>query len=178
MGTTTAPTTSTLVTHETGEQPVRWLTQQEQLDWRAFRDGTVRLLDALAHELDAKSGLSPHEYEVLVRLSEAPERTQRMSGLAGDLAHSRSRLTHTIRRMEERGLVVRSACTADARGVDCAMTELGWTTLVAAAPLHVQSVRDHLVDVLTPEQFRALGDAMAAVRDHLTSGPCHVVSED
>ena len=57
------------------------------------------------------------------------------------------------------------------------MTELGWTTLVAAAPPHVQSVRDHLVDVLTPEQFRALGDAMAAVRDHLTSGPCHAATE-
>ena len=156
---------------------VRWLTEQEQLDWRAFRDGTVRLFDALAHELDASSALSLQEYEVLVRLSEAPGRTRRMSGLADGLAHSRSRLTHTIRRMEERGLVERAACSADARGVNCVMTELGWTTLVAAAPLHVRSVRDHLVDVLTPEQFRALGDAMAAVRDHLVSGPCHVAEE-
>ena len=73
----------------------------------SFRDGTVRLFDALAHELERDTGLSPHEYEVLVRSSETPERTQRMSQLADDLAHSRSRLTHTIRRMEERGLVVR-----------------------------------------------------------------------
>jgi len=164
-------------TETTSPVDVKWLTEAEQQDWRAFRDGTIRLFDVIAHELDSNSGLSAHEYEVLVRLSEAPARTQRMSELADDLAHSRSRLTHTIRRMEERGLVERSACSADARGVNCAMTELGWTTLVAAAPLHVRSVREHLVDVLTPEQFRALGDAMAAVREHLVSGPCHAATE-
>ncbi|MDM7832240.1 MarR family winged helix-turn-helix transcriptional regulator [Cellulomonas edaphi] len=169
---------ATEATPEPGPQPVQWLTEQEQKDWRAYRDATIRLFDVIAHELDASSGLSAHEYEVLVRLSEAPDRTQRMSGLADDLAHSRSRLTHTVRRMEERGLVVRSACSADARGVECTMTELGWTTLVAAAPPHVQSVRDHLVDVLTPEQFRALGDAMQTVRDHLVSGPCHAANLD
>ena len=176
MGTTPALATATAVTEPT-DPPVQWLTEQQQQDWRAFRDATIRLFDVIAHELDASSGLSPHEYEVLVRLSEAPDRTQRMSNLADDLAHSRSRLTHTVRRMEERGLVVRSACSVDARGVDCAMTDLGWETLVAAAPPHVQSVRDHLVDVLTPEQFRALGEAMGIVRDHLTSGPCHVETE-
>ena len=118
----------------------------------------------LEHELDAKSGLSTHEYEVLVRLSEAPGRTLRMAQLADNIAHSRSRLTHTIRRMEESGLVARVPCESDARGVNATMTDKGWETLVAAAPGHVQSVRDHLVDVLTPEQFAALGDAMETVR--------------
>lgn len=152
--------------------PVRWLTADEQVSWRSFLEGSARLHDALAHALERETGLSIHEYEVLVRLSEAPGRTRRMSELADGLAHSRSRLTHTVRRMEDAGLVVRTPCASDARGVNCAMTERGWTTLVAAAPVHVQSVRDHLVDVLTPEQFRALGEAMRAVSSHLTSAGC------
>ena len=153
---------------------VRWLTADEQVQWRSFLEGTARLQDTLAHVLERETGLSIHEYEVLVRLSEAPGRTRRMSELADGLAHSRSRLTHTVRRMEGAGLVVRQPCVSDARGVNCAMTERGWTTLVAAAPVHVQSVRDHLVDVLTPEQFRALGESMRAVSTHLTSAGCHV----
>ena len=84
---------------------VRWLTAEQQTHWRAYRDGTALLMDVLARELDEDAGLSLAEYEVLVRLSEAPGRTLRMSELAGELAHSRSRLTHTIRRMEDAGLV-------------------------------------------------------------------------
>jgi DNA-binding MarR family transcriptional regulator len=152
---------------------VRWLTDDEQQSWRSLRVGSAMLNDVLAHELEAQSGLSIHEYEVLVRLSEAPDRTLRMSGLATGIAHSRSRLTHTIRRMQEQGLVERRQCASDARGVECVMTDAGWQRLVAAAPGHVQSVRDHLVDVLTPEQFRALGEAFEAVRTHLTGGACH-----
>lgn len=153
---------------------VRWLSADEQASWRSFRDGVIRLFDAIARDLEVDAGLSPHEYEVLVRLSEADGRTLRMSQLADDLAHSRSRLTHTVRRMEERGLVERRACSSDARGVNAFLTEDGWRTLVAAAPGHVRSVREHLVDVLTPEQLRQLGDAMTAVRDGL-AGPCEDV---
>ena len=156
---------------------VVWLTTEQQAHWRSFRQGVARLLGALEHELEAQSGLSTHEYEVLVRLSEAPGRTLRMAQLADNVAHSRSRLTHTIRRMEESGLVARVPCESDARGVNATMTDKGWETLVAAAPGHVQSVRDHLVDVLTPEQFAALGDAMETVRLHLTGGACHVDGE-
>lgn len=149
---------------------VRWLSADEQRAWRAFRDGTARLLDVLAHDLEEESGLSLGEYEVLVRLSEAPGRTLRMSELAGELAHSRSRLTHTVRRMEAAGLVERAPCLEDARGVNCTMTEVGWQRLVAAAPAHVESVRAHLVDVLTPTQMQALGTAMAAVGAALQAG--------
>jgi len=152
---------------------VRWLTPDEQAAWRSFRNGVAMLNDALAHELEDQTGLSIHEYEVLVRLSESPGRTMRMSEIATRVAHSRSRLTHTIRRMEDAGLVVRSQCPSDARGVDCTMTDLGWRRLVAAAPSHVRSVRAHLVDVLTPDQFAALGTAMEAVRAHLCGGVCH-----
>ena len=156
---------------------VQWLTAEQQTQWRSFRGGAARLFAALEHELEQQTGLSTHEYEVLVRLSEAPGRTLRMAQLADNIAHSRSRLTHTIRRMEESGLVARVPCEEDARGVNATMTDKGWETLVAAAPGHVQSVRDHLVDVLTPEQFAALGDAMETVRLHLTGGACHVEGE-
>ncbi|WP_346770680.1 MarR family transcriptional regulator [Cellulomonas sp. RIT-PI-Y] len=142
---------------------VQWLSDDEQGWWRAYRDGTARLLDVLGHELEQDTGLSLGEYEVLVRLSEAPERTLRMSELAGELAHSRSRLTHTIRRMESAGLVERTPCLQDARGVNCTMTPIGYRQLVDAAPSHVTSVRRHLVEALSPEQMRALGEAMAAV---------------
>lgn len=149
---------------------VRWLSADEQRAWRAYRDGTARLLDILAHDLEESSGLSLGEYEVLVRLSEAPQRTLRMSELAGELAHSRSRLTHTVRRMETAGLVERAPCLEDARGVNCRMTEHGWRRLVDAAPAHVESVRARLVDVLTPTQMQALGDAMSAVGAALQAG--------
>ena len=146
---------------------VQWLDADQQEHWRAFRDGVALLFDALGRELDEETGLSLAEYEVLVRLSEAPGRTLRMSELAGELAHSRSRLTHTIRRMESAGLVERAPCPADARGVNCSMTEQGWQRLVEAAPSHVTSVRTHVVDPLTDEQLRALGTAMAVLAQAL-----------
>lgn len=155
---------------------VRWLTADEQRAWRAWRDGAARLLDILGHELEQDSGLSLGEYEVLVRLSEAPGRTLRMSELAGELAHSRSRLTHTVRRMENAGLVERAPCLEDARGVNCTMTEAGWRRLVDAAPAHVESVRAHLVDVLTPAQLQALGDAMGVVGAALQAGCAQAVA--
>jgi Transcriptional regulators len=142
---------------------VRWLDAEQQRHWRAFLTGSAIVTSALSAQLEAESGLSLSEYEVLVRLSEAPERTLRMSRLAEGLVHSRSRLTHTVRRMEERGLVERRQCESDGRGVNCRMTEHGYQVLVEAAPGHVMAVRRVLVDVLTPEQFAALGEAMAAV---------------
>ncbi|MDC7122216.1 MarR family transcriptional regulator [Cellulomonas fimi] len=160
-----------------------WLTAEQQVHWRSFRSGVARLTAVLEHELEARTGLSTHEYEVLVRLSEQPGRTMRMSELADGIVHSRSRLTHTVRRMEDAGLVQRAPCAEDARGVNATMTEAGWKRLVDAAPEHVQSVRDHLVDVLTPEQFAALGAAMQVVADRIVGGgcddddagvPCHV----
>jgi DNA-binding MarR family transcriptional regulator len=176
---TTTQSVDTTATSATPAEPTPrggWLDAEQQVHWRAFRGGTALLLAALEHDLAVRTGLSSHEYEVLVRLSEAPDRTMRMSELADGVAHSRSRLTHTIRRMEERGLVGRAPCASDARGVNCTMTEAGWRVLVDAAPIHVQSVRDHLVDVLTPEQFAALGDAMDVVRTHLTTGACATVA--
>jgi DNA-binding MarR family transcriptional regulator len=147
--------------------PTRWLTTEQQEHWRAFLVGSARLTDALGRQLERDSGLSLSEYEVLVRLSEAPGRTLRMSLLADELAHSRSRVTHTVRRLEASGMVERQACEADGRGVNCTMTAAGFARLEAAAPGHVGAVRAHLVDVLSEDQLRALGEAMGVVRDAL-----------
>lgn len=159
--------TTTQDTNADQRADVHWLDEDQQRSWRAYRDGTARLMAALGHALEEETGLSLGEYEVLVRLSEAPERTLRMSELAGELAHSRSRLTHTIRRMEQAALVERAPCLQDARGVNCTLTDAGWQRLVDAAPAHVESVRRNLVDVLSDAQLTALGDAMAAVGDAL-----------
>lgn len=145
--------------------PTPWLDEEQQGSWRSFLEGSARLTEALNRDLDAESDLSLHEYEVLVRLSESAEWTLRMSALADSLAHSRSRVTHTVRRLEDRGLVRRQACAADGRGVECLLTDTGMQTLADAAPHHVRSVRRHMVDVLSPEQLRTLGQAMALVAE-------------
>lgn len=150
----------------TEESPdIPWLSDQQQVSWRAYLEGASRLDEALNRDLEADSGLSLNEYEVLVRLSENPNRTMRMSHLADSLAHSRSRVTHTVRRLEERGLVARESCVVDGRGVNAILTDGGYEVLVAAAPRHVRSVRRHLVDVLTPEQLAVLGEAMERVAE-------------
>ncbi|MGO1315929.1 MAG: MarR family winged helix-turn-helix transcriptional regulator [Cellulomonadaceae bacterium] len=145
-----------------GPEP-RWLNPEQQRSWRSYIEGTQLLNEVLNRDLEAHTTLSLNEYEVLVRLSEASDRTMRMSELADDLAYSRSRITHTVRRMESRGLVRRAPCPGDRRGVNCTMTDVGWAELVAAAPWHVTSVRHRLVDVLDEEEFLALGDLMARV---------------
>lgn len=143
--------------------PARWLTKDQQRSWRAYLTGSARLTEALNRDLESAVGLSLTEYELLVRLSEAPERRMRMAALAESVVHSRSRLTHTIARLERRGFVERRPCPGDGRGVEAVLRDDGYAALVAAAPGHVASVREHLVDVLTPEQLTVLGEAFEAV---------------
>ena len=144
----------------------QWLDAEQQAAWRAWLEGSALLDDALGRDL-VEVGLTFSEYDILVQLSEQEDRSLRMSELAGLVLHSRSRLTHTVSRMEARGLVRREPCEEDKRGVRCTMTEAGMQALVAAAPHHVGSVRQHLVDVLDRDEFMALGAAMAKVRDRL-----------
>lgn len=143
-----------------------WLDEREQRAWRAWLEGSALLEEALGRDLVAV-GLTFSEYDILVQLSEVEDRSLRMSELAGLVLHSRSRLTHTVSRMEARGLVRREPCEEDRRGVRCTMTEAGMAALVEAAPHHVGSVREHLVEPLDREEFLALGAAMAKVRDRL-----------
>ncbi|MBL0887485.1 MarR family winged helix-turn-helix transcriptional regulator [Myceligenerans indicum] len=142
---------------------VRWLDEWQQIAWRAFLAGNARFFEALGAAHDAELDLNIGEYTLLVQLSEQPDRTQRMSALADGLVLSRSRLTHTVTRMEQRGLVSRCAADGDRRGVNCRMTDLGYEALVAAAPGHVRAVRRLLVDVLDPEELEALGRIMSKV---------------
>jgi DNA-binding MarR family transcriptional regulator len=147
----------------------RWLTEEEQRAWRAYLVGTTLLMDRLDRDLREQHGMSFAEYEILVRLSEAPRQRMRMAVLASAVSHSRSRVTHTITRMEKDGLVVRDPCLQDGRGVEAVLTPAGRAALAAAAPTHVQGVRGGLVDLASREDFAAVGRVFGAVADKLTN---------
>jgi DNA-binding MarR family transcriptional regulator len=149
---------------------VRWLSDDEQVSWRAWISANVLLQERIERDLKAQHGLSMAEYEVLVRLSEAPERRLRMSELAGRTLASKSRLSHQVSRMEEAGLVRREGCLSDRRGAFAVLTDAGWDALVLAAPDHVSTVRAWLVDTMTPEEFAQLGALSARIVDQLRSG--------
>jgi DNA-binding MarR family transcriptional regulator len=146
---------------------VRWLDQSEQQVWRAYLAASQQLWDRLDDDLQSGTGMPLSEYEILVRLSEAPDGRLRMSQLADLVVHSRSRLTHTVARMERRGLVVRRPCEEDGRGVLAELTDHGYEVLAKAAPVHVQSVRQHMFDPLTPEEVAVLGRAMRKIAESL-----------
>jgi len=147
----------------------RWLTAEEQVVWRAFLDVNRVVLERLNRQLIDDSALPLAEYEVLVRLSEAPGRRLRMSELADLVVNSRSRLTHTVRRLEERGWVEREECEDDRRGILCVLQDTGFAVLEAAAPGHVETVRSIVFDPLTPSDVEALGAVMSKIRDALRS---------
>jgi DNA-binding MarR family transcriptional regulator len=147
----------------------RWLDADQQRSWRALVMGTTLLMDRLDADLRSTFGISLTEYEILVRLSETPGHQMRMAQLADALCHSRSRVTHTVTRMEEDGLVSRTGSTEDRRGVVAIMTEKGYALLEKAAHVHVEGVRANLVDLASDEDFAALGRVMNAVADHLVS---------
>jgi len=136
----------------------RWLSAEEQASWRSFIDGTRALMDALDRQLQSDSNLPHAYYEVLIPLSEAPDRSMRMSELAEKARSSRSRLSHAVSRLEERGWVQRVDCPTDKRGQVAILTDAGMATVVESAPGHVAAVRKYLIDRLTPEQVQALGE--------------------
>ncbi len=143
-----------------------WLTDSEQASWRAVLRGT-RLLERALDDALHESGIQLSEYEILSMLSESSSHRLRMSELAAMVVQSRSRLTHTAKRLEQRAWVVREPCADDKRGVELVLTPGGLTEVQALSRAHVRSVREHIVDIMTPTQFAALGEAMAIVRDHL-----------
>ena len=119
--------------------------------------GMTLLLERLDDDLRREFSMSLTEYEMLVRLSERPGRAMRMAQLADAMAHSRSRVTHTVARMEAVGYVTRGTTPEDGRGVVATMTEQGYDLLVRAAPCHVESVRRNIVDLVPAEDFAAVG---------------------
>ncbi len=142
-------------------EPV-WLTSDEQTIWRTYLSGVSRINERLDAEL-RPFGLDLGEYEILVNLSEADQLEMRMSELAERVRQSRSRLTHTVARMEAKGLILRKSCPNDRRGVIAVLTASGLTLLKSAAPHHVASVRGALVDAISADDFEALGRVMKAV---------------
>lgn len=144
----------------------RWLDPTEQRHWRAYLRASRLLERALAEDL-APFKVQLTEYELLSMLSESPGQSTRMSRLADNIVQSRSRVTHTAARLEKRGWVMRSRAADDGRGVEIALTDAGRKVLDDLAGVHVESVRRHLLDGLSPEQFAALGEAMEAIRDRL-----------
>lgn len=151
----------------TNATETRWLDRDQQRSWRAYLVGTTLLMERLDRDLRETHDLSMPEYEILVRLSEAPDHRMRMAVLAGSISHSRSRVTHTVARLEKDGLVTRNACVSDGRGVEAVLTEKGFARLQEAAPTHVEGVRRFLVDLAGEEDFAALGRVFNAVADKL-----------
>ena len=150
----------------------RWLSADEQKAWRAWLYSSQLLAERLNAELQHDTGISHPYYEILVQLSETPGRMLRMSELADRCLSSRSRLSHAVSRLEERGWVRRESCPTDGRGALAVLTDEGYAVLRAAAPAHVEEVRKRLIDRLTPEQVVQLGEISRAICDGLAEvGP-------
>ena len=142
----------------------RWLDGEEQQTWRAFLRAVAVVQSGLDAQLQAEAGMPHAYYELLVRLSEAPEGTLRMSALADAVHSSRSRLSHAVGQLEQRGWVRRQPCPEDRRGQLAVLTADGRRALQQAAPGHVKAVRRLLFDPLTSAQvrhLRAIADAVA-----------------
>lgn len=145
----------------------RWLDEDEQRTWRNFLATSELLYGALDRQLQRDAGITHASYIVLAMLSEAPDRSLRMSDLAVRANSSPSRLSHAVARLEARGWVRREPAPKDGRGTVAVLTDAGWQMLAETAPGHVAAVREHLFDQLAPEQVRALGDVCATVLDAL-----------
>lgn len=151
-----------------------WLTPDEQATWRAFVTACQAVFSLTDAQLQRDAGMPLAYYEILVRLSEAPDAALRMSQLAEAAAASKSRASHAVARLEERGWVRRVDCPTDRRGQIAQLTPEGAKTLAAVAPGHVEQVRRLLFDVLTPEQtgqLRVIADAIASAAGPAT-GTC------
>jgi DNA-binding MarR family transcriptional regulator len=149
----------------------RWLSEEEQRTWRAFLAANKLVFEQLDRELQRDAALPHAYYEILVRLSEAPDRALRMSALADRSQSSRSRLSHAVARLEDNGWVRREDCPTDKRGQIARLTDEGFAALEAAAPGHVESVRKHVFDPLTPQEQEQLRTISTKLLDALHADP-------
>jgi DNA-binding MarR family transcriptional regulator len=146
-----------------GDSPPLALDPAEKLAWRTFLEATRALLDVLEKQLQADADMPMTYYEVLVALSETPDHTLRMGELARRLRSSSSRLSHAISRLEAASLVRREHSPVDRRGAVAILTCAGADALAAATPAHVNAVRRHLLDPLTPDQVTQLAEISQAL---------------
>lgn len=145
------------------EPTTRWLDPDELVAWKRLVAVVELLPGVLDTQLRRDSGLTHFEYFVLAMLSEAPERTLRMTNLAQRTNATLTRLSHVVRRLEDRSLVERFPCPEDGRATNARLTDAGWDAVVAAAPGHVDTVRAEVIDALTPEQVRQLSQITESV---------------
>ena len=145
----------------------RWLNEDEQRTWRTFVMATKLLFDQVERELDEQTEVPSRYYEIVARLAEVPERRLRMSDLADLSQSSRSRLSHSVARLESLGWIRREASQTDRRGAFAVLTDEGFAALEAAAPVHVRGVRTHLFDQLSPQQVENLRDIGETLLRHL-----------
>lgn len=138
------------------EGATRWLSPEELAAWLANSAIMISLPAALDARMQRESQLTFFEYMVLSVLSEEPDRTMRMSGLAARTSASLSRLSHVVGRLEKRGLLSRARVPGSGRRTDAILSEAGYDAVVAAAPGHVAAVREYLMDGLGPDELRAL----------------------
>ena len=157
---------------------MEWLSDDEQAAWRPFVALLFRFPALLDAQLQKDAGISHFDYMVLSSLSEAPDRTLRMSQLAAMASGSVSRLSHVVSRLEAKGWVRRESSPGDGRSVNAVLTEPGWQKVVETAPGHVAAVRRLLIDTLSPEELRSLGQTSARIlkaqgfNPVLSNGPC------
>lgn len=144
-----------------------WLNESEDRAWRTYRRMFTLLEARLAGELTDRTGLSMPDYTVLSNLVDARDRRFRISALADHMTWSQSRLSHQIGRMAKRGLVKKESVEGDGRGAFVVMTAEGFRALAAATPTHLRGVREHMLDLLTPDQIAALAEISAVVVEHL-----------
>ena len=146
---------------------MRWLSAEEARAWLGYRRMRALLDLQVTRDLARDSGLSDADYDVLSNVSEADEHRLRLGDLAAHMLWSKSRLSHHITRMEQRGLVARQDVPSDGRGAVLTLTEAGWAAIRRAAPPHVESVRRHFIDRLSAEQLRVMGDLAETIVTHL-----------
>nr|WP_200876593.1 MarR family transcriptional regulator [Amycolatopsis rifamycinica] len=154
----------------TEERPVRWLNAAEMAAWRSYVVSTLLLRQRLHRELTESHDVSLIDYEVLVCLQLQADRRMRMSELAFRMGSTKSRLSHQVAKLEEAGLVRRARDPEDKRGVITELTDEGLALLEKAAPTHVEGVREHLIDLLTPEEQTTIAAAFERVQAHLLEG--------
>lgn len=139
------------------------LTESQMRAWRAFLGASTLVSARLNHELDEAAAISMYEYEILVRLFESEAGRVRMSQLADQVSYSRSRLTHTVGRLERAGYVLRSSCPNDRRGVYAHLTKAGYEFLAQTAPIHLDGVRRHLIDRFSPSELATLTELLEKI---------------
>lgn len=146
-----------------GQGDKRLLSEAQMRAWRAFLGASTLVSARLNHELDEAAAISMYEYEILVRLFESEAGRVRMSQLADQVSYSRSRLTHTVGRLERAGYVLRSSCPNDRRGVYAHLTKAGYEFLAQTAPIHLDGVRRHLINRFTPSELATLTELLEKI---------------